>query len=534
MTKKVSIIIGLLIISIVILGFKLNSEIRKNRLQSTDVEEVTEQDAHKTMEKRIESIVDQAKRGATPGFDGTVGETTVNEVTEQWGMSDKHSEVVTGHYIEFPNQDSTIGILDDIVFDVRYAGKDLTEIHYKDLQNTLGEPDETKTYQDDSHDQIILIHHVSSDYQLKWILPKPTEATPNPSVDHIAVWTKVETKLEKVLSGMSLDEKIGQLIIAGIDGTNINAASNQLIEQYKIGGVIFYAENAETSEQTKAFVNNLKVANQTNQYPLFISIDQEGGRVARLPKQVEKLPTAAVIGKKNDPDYAFNVGRTLGTQLSQSGFNMNFAPVLDVNSNPNNPVIGDRSFSADPEIVSILGVQTMKGIEEQYVIPVVKHFPGHGDTSVDSHIELPKVDKTLKQLEQLELIPFKKAIQVGADVIMVAHILLPQLDNSYPASMSTPIITDLLRHDLGFNGLVITDDMTMKAITNHYGIGEAAVQSIKAGSDIVLVAHHPKQTIAVIEALKVAVTANEITVQRIDESVARVIKLKEKYKLANE
>lgn len=213
---------------------------------------------------------------------------------------------------------------------------------------------------------------------------------------------------------------------------------------------------------------------------------------------------------------------------------MNFAPVLDVNSNPNNPVIGDRSFSADPNVVSSLGIQTMKGITEQHVIPVVKHFPGHGDTSVDSHLELPKVNKTVKQLEQLELIPFKKAIEADTDAIMVAHILLPQLDKTYPASMSAPIITDLLRKQMGYNGLVMTDDMTMKAITNHYGIAQAAVQSVKAGSDVVLIAHDPANTIAVIDALKAAVESNKISEQQIDQSVMRIIELKEKYKLDDE
>lgn len=363
---------------------------------------------------------------------------------------------------------------------------------------------------------------------------KPIDGEPNPTLDHIAVWTKVETKEEKVLPNMTLDEKIGQLVIAGIDGTGINKASQQLIEHYQIGGVIFYANNVVTPDQTIQFVNSLKITNQNNPLPLFTSIDQEGGRVARLPKQVAKLPTSATIGKTNDPDYAFNIGRILGKQLTQFGFNMNFAPVLDVNSNPNNPVIGDRSFSVDPKIVSTLGIQTMKGIEEEHVIPVVKHFPGHGDTSVDSHLELPKVNKTLQQLEQLELIPFKKAIEADADVVMVAHILLPQLDTTYPASMSAAIVTDLLREQLGFNGLVITDDMTMKAITDHYGIAQAAVQSVKAGSDVILVAHDPAKVIAVIEALKAAVAANEISEQRIDESVMRIIELKKKYKLDDE
>ena len=363
---------------------------------------------------------------------------------------------------------------------------------------------------------------------------KPIDNKPNPTVDHITVSKKVETKEEKILSDMTLDEKIGQLVIAGIDGTSINKESQQLIEHYQIGGIIFYANNVDTPDQTVQFANNLKVANQNNPLPLFTSIDQEGGRVARLPKQVAKLPTSATIGKTNDPDYAFNIGRILGKQLTQFGFNMNFAPVLDVNSNPNNPVIGDRSFSADPKIVSTLGIQTMNGIEEEHVIPVVKHFPGHGDTSIDSHLELPKVHKTLQQLEQLELIPFKKAIEADTDVVMVAHILLPQLDETYPASMSAPIITDLLREQLGFNGLVMTDDMTMKAITNHYGIAQAAVQSVKAGSDVILVAHDPAKVIAVIEALKAAVASNEISEQRIDESVMRIIELKEKYKLDDE
>ncbi|WP_025785350.1 beta-N-acetylhexosaminidase [Sporosarcina sp. D27] len=363
---------------------------------------------------------------------------------------------------------------------------------------------------------------------------KPTDGKPNPTVDHITVWKKVEKKEEKVLSNMTLDEKIGQLVIAGIDGTAINKASQQLIEHYQIGGVIFYANNVGTPDQTVQFVNSLKIANQNNLLPLFTSIDQEGGRVARLPKQVAKLPRSATIGKTNDPDYAFNIGRILGKQLTQFGFNMNFAPVLDVNSNPNNPVIGDRSFSADPNVVSTLGIQTMKGIEEEHVIPVVKHFPGHGDTSVDSHLELPKVDKTIQQLEQLELIPFKKAIEADADVVMVAHILLPHLDNTYPASMSAPIITGMLREQLSFNGIIMTDDMTMKAIAKHYDIAQAAVQSVKAGSDVILVAHDPEKVIAVIEALKEAVASNEITEKRIDESVMRIIELKEKYKLDDE
>ncbi|REB05154.1 beta-N-acetylhexosaminidase [Sporosarcina sp. BI001-red] len=536
--KKVLYIVSVLVIAaIVVLGVTLknNSGRKSASNEQTNSEQGTEpKEPSITPAQQIEAIVENAKQGATPTFQGKAGKTTSQEVEQDWTASGTPTETETGVYTTYPEHDATIGTRGGIVFDVRYAGEDLKGIHYEDLQTTLGDPKQVKTFQDATHDQIIWIYQVGADYQLKWILPKPTDATPNPAVDHIAVWTKVETKEEKMLSAMTLDEKIGQLVIAGIDGTAINKASEQLIEQYQIGGVIFYANNVKTPEQTVQFVNSLKAANQTNLLPLFTSIDQEGGRVARLPKQVANLPTAASIGKTNESDYAFNIGGMLGKQLSQFGFNMNFAPVLDVNSNPNNPVIGDRSFSANPKVVSALGIQTMKGIEKQNVIPVVKHFPGHGDTSVDSHLELPKVNKTLKQLEQLELIPFKNAIEANADVVMVAHILLPQLDKTYPASMSAPIMTDLLRKQLGYNGLIMTDDMTMKAITNHYGIAQAAVQSVKAGSDVVLVAHDPAKTIAVIDALKSAVNSKEITEQRIDKSVMRIIKLKEKYQLDDE
>ena len=210
---------------------------------------------------------------------------------------------------------------------------------------------------------------------------------------------------------------------------------------------------------------------------------------------------------------------------------MNFAPVLDINSNPNNPVIGNRSFGNTADLVSRLGIATMKGIQSENVIAVVKHFPGHGDTATDSHLELPRVNKTLQELEQLELIPFQQAIQEGADVVMIAHILLPEIDATNPSSMSEVIISDILRSQLGYDGVVITDDMTMQAITDHYDIGVAAVQSVKAGSDIVMVAHDYNNAIAVFESINAAVENGEISEERIDESVIRIIQLKEKYQL---
>jgi beta-N-acetylhexosaminidase len=221
-------------------------------------------------------------------------------------------------------------------------------------------------------------------------------------------------------------------------------------------------------------------------------------------------------------------------ELNAFGFNLDFAPVLDVNSNPNNPVIGDRSFGNDASVVSRLGTKTMKGIQSQGVISVIKHFPGHGDTSVDSHLELPTVNKSFGQLKEVELVPFAHAIENGADIVMAAHILLPKIDSEYPASMSKPILTGILRDDLGFDGVILTDDMTMGAITENFEIGRAAVQSVKAGSDIILVAHDYENVVATFKALKAAVESGEISEKRIDESVTRILQLKKKYDVRGE
>lgn len=333
---------------------------------------------------------------------------------------------------------------------------------------------------------------------------------------------------EKMLNSMSLDEKIGQLVIAGLEGTSLQTADKRLVTDYHVGGLIFYADNLTTQTQTVQFVRQVKSANSVNKLPLFISVDQEGGRVARLPG-VSAIPTNKAIGDRDDSAFAYSIGETLGQQLKSMDFNLNYAPVLDINSNPNNPVIGDRSYGNNSRIVSRMGIPTMKGIQSENIIPVIKHFPGHGDTSVDSHIDLPVVNKNLAQLEALELIPFENAINQGADVVMAAHILLPKIDPAYPSSMSEYVIDGLLREQLDFDGVIMTDDMTMGAIVNHYGIGEAAVRSIQAGSDIILVAHGAENAVSTIQAIRAAVQNGQISEQRINESVLRILHLKDQY-----
>lgn len=337
--------------------------------------------------------------------------------------------------------------------------------------------------------------------------------------------------IKRQINEMTLDEKIGQMVIVGFDGYAIDDNTRILIKNYHVGGFILYSYNVESSSQLLTLINSLKSMNSSNRIPLFTSVDEEGGRVSRMPAEFNKLPTNEAIGRINNADFSYKIGGVISEEIKSFGYNMDFAPVLDINSNPNNPVIGDRSFGTNAEVVSKLGVATMKGIQSGGIIPVVKHFPGHGDTSVDSHVGLPYVDHDLSRLKSFEFVPFDMAIKNGADAVMVAHILLTKIDPANPASMSKAIITDILRNQLKFNGVVITDDMTMGAIIKNYEISSAAVKSVNAGSDIILISRGYDDEVKVIDALKKAVENNTIPESRIDESVYRILKLKDKYNL---
>ncbi|WP_281975233.1 beta-N-acetylhexosaminidase [Halobacillus litoralis] len=482
----------------------------------------------------VNNIIQQAKDGKVPGSSVTAGETKLDSLKSKWGEPEQITQTSRGHYGAYPDQQMSIGYSDGLIFDVRYSGKSLATIHLNDIKKVQGEPDQVNYYKDDSHDQIILIYPMNQTYQLKWVLKKPTNDEKNPPVDHISVVTEPQNDVQDKISSMSLKEKIGQMIIAGFTGTTINEKTKDLIRNQKVGGLIFYSDNVASPSQTVQLVNEMKEANEVNETPLFLSIDQEGGSVSRLPGQLLDLPTNGAVGNVGSSQFSYGIGEIIGKQLKQFGFNLNYSPVMDVNSNPDNPVIGDRSFSGDPQVVSQLGIQKMKGIKSQQIIPVIKHFPGHGDTSVDSHLQLPQVSKSLEQLKNLELIPFENAIEKGAEVVMVAHILLPELDRTLPASMSEKIISGLLREQLGYEGIVITDDMTMKAVTNNFSLDEASVDSVKAGSDIILVAHDYNKVEAVINALTASVERGEISEERINQSVERILKLKNQYQLNGE
>lgn len=339
-------------------------------------------------------------------------------------------------------------------------------------------------------------------------------------------------EIKEKIESMTLDEKIGQLFIVGFEGETVNDEIVDLISNRKVGGLILFARNIVNSSQLIELNNSLRKIE--SDIPLFISVDEEGGLVSRVPNEFEALPSSGEIGNYNSEEISYKVGAIIAKELKALGFNMDFAPVLDINSNPNNTVIGERAFGDNADIVTRLGIKTMEGIRDGEIIPVVKHFPGHGDTDVDSHYGLPIVTKTLDELNSLEFVPFKEAINNGADVVMISSIILSSIDSENPSTMSEKVMTDILRGDLGFDGVIATDDMTMAAIMDNYNLTDAVVMSIKSGADLVLVCHGYDNILNSILAVKDAVNSGIISEERIDESVDRILKLKEKYNVSND
>lgn len=364
--------------------------------------------------------------------------------------------------------------------------------------------------------------------------PPPSGSTDNEGEEGNLPENETDDAVAELLNSMTVKEKIGQLVLVGIEGTALDNTSRRLLEDYHVGGFIFFKDNIESVQQSVKLFNDLKEANEANPVPLWLSIDEEGGRVTRFPDEYVKLPSSGKIGRSDDLTLTKQVGGLIAQKVSGLGINMVFAPVLDIDSNPNNPVIGDRSFGTTAETVSAQGIASMKGIQENGVVPVVKHFPGHGDTSVDSHLGLPVVDHDLKRLHELELVPFQQAIAEGADVVMVAHLLMKSIDPDTPSSYSKPVINDLLREEMGFKGVVITDDMTMGAISGSTDVGEASVKSIVAGSNIVLIGHEYALEEAVIQALTEAVDSGVIPEEMLNDRVRATLELKHKYQLSDE
>lgn len=287
-----------------------------------------------------------------------------------------------------------------------------------------------------------------------------------------------------------LKKLIGPLLIVGFDGPCLSDSCKNFLTQWDLGGVILFRRNIESLEQV-ASLNTL--IDETAKVPPVISVDHEGGEVFRLPEPFTIFPPMEKVGEhileEGELDWAQDLGRAFGRELRAAGFNLDYAPVLDVHSNPANPVIGPRSFGTDPEDVGELAVHFLEGLEEAGVQGCGKHFPGHGDTFEDSHHTLPHVDKTREDLSACELMPFRAAIAAQIPMIMTAHVTYPKLDPDYPATLSEIILQKLLREEMAYEGLIVSDDMFMKGIAEHWDLPEASERFLRAGGDMVLLCH---------------------------------------------
>ncbi len=344
--------------------------------------------------------------------------------------------------------------------------------------------------------------------------------------------------IENAIDGMTINEKIGQMLMPdfrnwnGQNVTEMLPEIEQLVQEYHLGGVILFAENVVTTEQTARLVADYQEASE--KYGLLLTIDQEGGIVTRLQSGTH-MPGNMALGATRSAETAENVGQVIGEELNALGINMNLAPVLDVNNNPDNPVIGVRSFGESPELVAELGTAYIKGLQRTGVAATAKHFPGHGDTAVDSHLGLPEVPHDKERLLEVELYPFQKAMEEDIDAVMTAHVTFPKIDDtkvisqkdgteiSLPATLSHKVLTGLMREEMEYDGVIITDALNMAAIAEHFGPVDAVIRSVKAGTDIILM---PVGLEAVAEGLLEAVETGEITEERIEESVNRILTLK--------
>lgn len=346
----------------------------------------------------------------------------------------------------------------------------------------------------------------------------------------------VQQQIDSCLEDMTLEEKVAQLFIiqpeAILDvGTAVAAgdATREAINQNPVGGFIYFGDNLQSKEQTQEMLKNVQTYSmERTGFPAFLSVDEEGGTVARVAGtgnfDIPKIGDMADIGAAGDVEAAKQVGGDIGSYLAELGFNLDFAPVADVLSNPENTVVRDRSFGSDPELVSDMAIAVSDGLEEKGILSTYKHFPGHGATSADTHKGYAYTDKTLEELEACELIPFQRCIADGAKIIMAAHISAPNVTgDDTPTSLSKTMVTDILREKMGYTGLVVTDAMNMGAITEEYTSAEAAVKALQAGVDIVLMPENYQQAY---QGVLDAVADGTLTEERINESVTRILTVK--------
>ena len=360
-------------------------------------------------------------------------------------------------------------------------------------------------------------------------MQNPGEAT-EPAVDPL------DEQASQLVSGMSLEDKVAQMFVITPEAltgyASVTAAGDTTKAAYEsrpVGGLIYMADNLLSTEQTTEMLTNMQnIAMERTGLPVFLSVDEEGGTVARVAKNdafgVTDVGNMSDIGATGDAQNAYNAGVTIGTYLKQLGFNVDYAPVADVLTNPDNTVIGTRSFGSDASVVADMVTKELEGLSSQGVFGVVKHFPGHGGVSGDSHDGAVTMDKSLEELMQTEFVLFQKAVENGVSFVMVGHISVPQVvgDNT-PASLSQMMVSNVLREQLGYQEIVITDAMNMGAITGSYTADQAAVMAVNAGVDMILM---PQDYETAYNGLLQAVQDGTITEDRINESVTRIVKVK--------
>ena len=321
------------------------------------------------------------------------------------------------------------------------------------------------------------------------------------------------------------------MIISGFEGTSLNASTEELIVQQGIGGLIIFERNYKNPDQLQQLINDLQSLMTDNpELPsLFISVDQEGGRVARLGSPFTQFPPMSCLGKANSNELAYRFGLGMGKELRAVGVNMDYAPVLDVHSNFANPIIGHRALDSNTEKVARLGAALVRGFYDAGIIPVGKHFPGHGDTSQDSHISLPRVERSRDSLEQIELPPFSHAIDQGLEVLMTAHVVYPAWDAERPATFSPTILNDVLRNSLRFKGLIMSDDLEMQAVADK--LDSIPQLGTQAGVDVFLICHDLKKVKILQDAMIRDIENGSIPRSTINQSLARIFKVKQSIKV---
>jgi beta-N-acetylhexosaminidase len=330
------------------------------------------------------------------------------------------------------------------------------------------------------------------------------------------------------MSSLPLRRRIGQLLIAGFNGEQLPVELRSLVRGFGLGGVILLARNIGEPEQVAEL--SFEAARLAPDLPVWVSVDQEGGRVARLKSPFTEWPPMATLGRSGDAALAERFARALGVELKAVGITLDFAPVLDVHTNPRNPVIGDRALAEDAGEVARLGAAIIRALQGEGVAACGKHFPGHGDTSTDSHLELPLVEHPPERLREVELAPFRAAIEAQVATIMTAHVLVPALDEERAATLSRKVVTGLLRDELHFDGVILSDDLDMKAISTHHTVPAAAVLAVEAGCDGVLICGGDHDVHAqALEALIHAVEQGQLPSSRVEDALKHHLRAKERF-----